>query len=230
MKTTGERPLLAKKSCQDAAYLQLAGCRLDWPIGYQVHIPLHRPQQRPKALCKADPSGPSDPSRTRRTRARPWIPSQAGTSCKAGASTARSRDGQPSPSGIRGQREPPRRSRRRFPSGPSTQALPPSPVGHRPSRLLALQGGGGPARSGSLRIGLSHALAESKADPPSQPPLALDRRTPPKPAAPRQTPLSGSHLVGAHPPCSRKGPLLPACGPKSPWRVKREATNSRFVG
>jgi hypothetical protein len=36
------------------------------------------------------------------------------------------------------------------------------------------------------------------------------------------------HLVSAHPPCSRKGPLLPAFGPKCPTRVKRETTNSRF--
>lgn len=34
--------------------------------------------------------------------------------------------------------------------------------------------------------------------------------------------------MSAHPPCSRKGPLLPACGLKSPRRVKRETTNSRF--
>ena len=34
--------------------------------------------------------------------------------------------------------------------------------------------------------------------------------------------------MSAHPPCSRKGPLLPACGLKCPRRVKRETTNSRF--
>ena len=34
--------------------------------------------------------------------------------------------------------------------------------------------------------------------------------------------------MSAHPPCSRKGPLLLACGLKSPRRVKRETTNSRF--
>ena len=45
---------------------------------------------------------------------------------------------------------------------------------------------------------------------------------------PDQTPLVGSHLVSVHPPCSRKGPLLPACGLKCPRRVKRETTNSRF--
>jgi hypothetical protein len=44
----------------------------------------------------------------------------------------------------------------------------------------------------------------------------------------QQTPGVASHLVSAHPPCSRKGPLLPACGLKCPRRVKRETTNSRF--
>lgn len=34
--------------------------------------------------------------------------------------------------------------------------------------------------------------------------------------------------MSVHPPCSRKGPFLPACGLKSPRRVKRETTNSRF--
>ena len=41
-------------------------------------------------------------------------------------------------------------------------------------------------------------------------------------------PRSALHLVSAHPPCSRKGPHLPACGLKCPRRVKRETTNSRF--
>ena len=45
-----------------------------------------------------------------------------------------------------------------------------------------------------------------------------------------QHPRSPEHPVSAHPPCSRKGPRLSACGRKSPWRVKREATISRFCG
>ena len=51
----------------------------------------------------------------------------------------------------------------------------------------------------------------------------------PQPTGPRIDTLGSlSHLVGVHPPCSRKGPLLPACGLKCPRRVKRETTNSRF--
>lgn len=51
---------------------------------------------------------------------------------------------------------------------------------------------------------------------------------PPSGGSRTDNPWSCSHLVSAHPPCSRKGPLLPACGPKCPRRVKRETTNSRF--
>ena len=93
-----------------------------------------------------------------------------------------------------------------------------------------LQGGELPSsRRESSRRPVS-ARAESKAIAPSQPPLTLGCSHTPQLPTPRQTPLSGLHLVGAHPPCSRKGPLLPACGLKCPWRVKREATNSRFCG
>ena len=70
MKTTGERPLLEKKSCQDAAYLQLAGCRLSWPMGNQVHIPHHHPQQRQRRSAEFTLPG-SSRDLIARTRARP---------------------------------------------------------------------------------------------------------------------------------------------------------------
>jgi hypothetical protein len=54
VETTVERPLLGKEGFQDAAYLQLADCRTDWPIGNQIHIALRHPQQRSKALCEVD--------------------------------------------------------------------------------------------------------------------------------------------------------------------------------
>ena len=52
MKTTVERPHLQKEGCQDAADLRMAGCRLNWPLGNQVHIPQHRSQQRRKHSAK----------------------------------------------------------------------------------------------------------------------------------------------------------------------------------
>ena len=71
-----------------------------------------------------------------------------------------------------------------------------------------------------------------KSQRPAQPAIkarTLGLRKPPSPQAPRWITLGSlSHLVSAHPPCSRKGPLLPACGLKCPRRVKRETTNSRF--
>lgn len=159
------------------------------------------------------------------------IPSQAGTSCQAGASTARSRDGQPSPSGNSGQtgdaraESTPVSRRSQHPDKP-----PRSPVGHPPSRPEPSRWKQPSSQQETLEPAPTSTFAESKASPaistatrtwpPSHPPAPI----------PRQTPLSGSHLVSAHPPCSRKGPLLPACSLKRPWRVKREATNSLFVG
>jgi hypothetical protein len=114
-----------------------------------------------------------------------------------------------------------------FPAVPALGQFPDHPSGIHPHDR-SLQGRSGPARGRRLEARPS-PLAQSQ---------RLARRFnrhshlatahPPAPI-PRQTPLSGSHLVGAHPPCSRKGPLLPACGLKCPWRVKREATNSRFL-
>ena len=53
------------------------------------------------------------------------VPSRAGTSCKAGASTARTRDGQPSPSGIHG--HPPGRERGLAESTPVLPVVPAPP-------------------------------------------------------------------------------------------------------
>jgi hypothetical protein len=200
--------------------------------GNQVHIPLLCSQVRQKHPARLLPG--SQQASVARLKSQAPIPSQAGTSCEAGASTARSRDGQPSPSSNSGRRETPGRSRHRFPGGPSTQDN--SPIAHRASALndRSLRGRGRPRLaagvSGSARL---RTFAQSqRPTPPSQTAARTwpPPRTHPGSDPPRQTPLSGSHLIGAHPPCSRKGPLLPACGPKRPWRVKREATNSRFGG
>ena len=40
--------------------------------------------------------------------------------------------------------------------------------------------------------------------------------------------LSDFYIFPSSPPHGRKGPFLPVYGLKYPWRVKREATNSRF--
>ena len=83
------------------------------------------------------------------------------------------------------------------------------------------------------RLSPSHAFAESRAQA-SQSTAGLQSSRVPSQLSPNpnqppdQTPLDCLHLVSAHPPCSRKGPLLPACGLKCPRRVKRETTNSRF--
>lgn len=83
-----------------------------------------------KAPCKAlFPDSSRFPSPA--SRARPRFPSQAGTSCEAGASTARTRDGQPSPSGNHG-----RSGRERAESTPvSRRSQHPTQVPRRPSGI-----------------------------------------------------------------------------------------------
>jgi hypothetical protein len=163
-------------------------------------------------------------------RARPRFPSQAGTSCEAGASTARTRDGQPSPSGVHAGvgfgesggvdaglslREPP--------SGPSTRFPRLRKRPHRESALTA-------PRPSKARNVPARSYSGSKARP-AQPTVPLAHwqslaSQVPKP--PGSHPGSLLHFTSAHPPCSRKGPHLPACRHKCPRRVKRETTNSRF--
>ena len=116
--------------------------------------------------------------------------------------------------------------------------FPKTPVGHRPSRPARVGTRGSEKQTPkqprrTRRIGPSHAFAESRAQA-SQSTAGLQSSRVPSQLSPNpnqppdQTPLDCLHLVSAHPPCSRKGPLLPACGLKCPRRVKRETTNSRF--
>ena len=156
------------------------------------------------------------------------IPSQAGTSCKAGASTARSRDGQPSP-------------KQHSVASPGTAAEGAEPSWHPKDADVqasvprgssaAFKAVGGPARLGRVKGAPVPRLRGVKGTPvPSTVTRTLAAERPPARSPPESNTLGGLALVCAHPPCSRKGPLLPSCGLKRPRRVKREATNSRFCG
>jgi hypothetical protein len=82
----------------------------------------------------------------------------------------------------------------------------------------------GPAGSAAqARLTLSRSQEPKHATRPQKPTTDQPALT-----SPQNPTMDCSHLVSAHPPCSRKGPLLPACGLKCPRRVKRETTNSRF--
>jgi hypothetical protein len=143
VKTTGERPHLQRglpeRGVSPSGWLQT-----ELAIGNQstsLCIARRSGKKRPARLPPGSKAGLCSPA----PKSQAAIPSQAGTSCKAGASTARSRHGQPSPSGIRGQRRHLSGVDTSFPGGPSTQTCPPSPVGHPPSRPPALQGGSRPS-------------------------------------------------------------------------------------
>jgi hypothetical protein len=169
----------SEEGCQNTAYLQFVDCGLSWPIGNQIHIPLHRLQKASKSLCtrrvrlqKKQVTARKEPGHS--------FPSQAGTSCKAGASTARTRDGQPSPSGIcRAKRgEAAGRSRHRSPGGPSTRKVslrPFAPVGHRPSRRAGLRktekakGAGATGFPAQARLTLSWSQRPKHATQPQSP-------------------------------------------------------------
>lgn len=230
MKTTDERPLLPREGCQNVAYLQLAGCRLIWPLAI-----------RSTPLFIASRSGKSTlldvPSRLRQDSLAPAVepgpqslPKRAHPARQAHQPLGPGAANRPQAASA-GDGSHPGGVDAGFPAVPAPRRVPASPVGRQPSRPPALQGG----RPAQLAAGVleSARLMLSQSQRPTH---RLNRHShltvprPPSQQPPGQTPLSGSHLVGAHPPCSRKGPLLPACGPKSPWRVKREATNSRFCG
>ena len=93
MKTTYERPHL-RRGLPGRGVSPIGWLQTELAIGNQVHIPLLRSQVRQKRPARRF-QAPSDC--VTRLRARPRFPSRAGTSCVAGASTARSRVGQPSP-------------------------------------------------------------------------------------------------------------------------------------
>lgn len=134
------------------------------------------------------------------------------------------------------------RSRRQHPGGPGTLTRHTAPrIARRASALTAGRSG---SEDGRRRRGQSHgnrgpspssrfrgvkAQTRNSTAEPRRTGFAYRFNSSPKShQPPDQTPLDCSHLVSAHPPCSRKGPLLPARGQKCPRRVKRETTNSRF--
>ena len=176
MKTTDERPHL-RRGLPERGVSPSGWLRTGLARGYQVHTPLHRSQKRqrrPARLFQA-PNGATKP----RPKSQAMIPSQAGTSCQAGASTARSRDGQPSPKSNRRQRRLARAESTPV-SQRSQHPVKPTVVCRAPTLTATnLQGSGDPARSGSLPSDPSRAFAESKVSLPSQPPLTLGHRTPP---------------------------------------------------
>lgn len=84
------------------ADLQVAGCELDWPEAIKS-TPLYITRRSVKGALQDFVQAPNGSTKPR-PKSQATIPSQAGTSCQAGASTARSRDGQPSPKSNCGQR------------------------------------------------------------------------------------------------------------------------------
>ena len=197
----------------------------DLAIGNQVHIPLHRSQKWQKHSARL-------PSRLQRDfkaptlRARPQNPFPSGHILQ-GRRINRSVPGRPA--------VPKRhrrasvmfvgRSQRRSPSGPST----PNHGSPYPRR-----GASPHNRQPSRRQLHRRPDRESVSKPEGRTTSSTVRFCPhqslhPPAAVPRLATLGVAlHLVSAHPPCSRKGPLLPTCGSKRPRRVKRETTNSRF--
>lgn len=247
MKTTDERPHL-EEGCRDAAYLRFVVCGLSWHIGNQIHIPLHRSQKASEALCDLCSRLRSRFHRTPLQQSQATFPFPSGH-ILLGRRINRSDPRRPAvpkrvvefQQGVGS--ESTGRSRRQSPSGPSTPKVTTSPkhptgIGPHGRQGSGSRGSGRASRPqsrGIRRPSPSHAFAESRAQPsdstagpqPSRFPVSTLFSTKPH-QPPDQTPLDCSHLVSAHPPCSRKGPLLPACGLKCPRRVKRETTNSRF--
>ena len=154
MKTTYERPHL-RRGLPGRGVSPIGWLQTELAIGNQVHIPLLRSQVRQKRPARPF-QAPSDC--VTRLRARPRIPSRAGTSCVAGASTARSRVGQPSPMTPNPQvRQLPCNGTcpggvdAGLPAVPAPKRSRPSPVGPPPSRRSAFKAESAcPARFGIL--------------------------------------------------------------------------------
>ena len=165
--------------------------RTELAIGYQVHLPLRRSQQRQRRSAKLTLPGSSGVLFiVTHLESQATIPSQAGTSCKAGASTARPRDGQPSPqaasAGARSEHQGRslRRSSRRsqHPRHFPFRAPKHTPTfGHRssrqqPSRMLS----SGPDRSGRVKGPPVPRLRGVKGLPVPSPSLAHGHHAPPQ--------------------------------------------------
>ena len=201
-------------------------------MGYQVHIPLLRSQQCQRHSAKLTIARLQSTVSTESFREPGHKPIPSGHILH-GRPINRSVPGRPAIPRTSPGTAQPGRSRRRSPDGPSTQVAPKARNTH--------GSGVGPHGVGPKAEQVPHrSLRESRAARLtrqwSQGPTRLTVTTSATVAhlsgfnPQADHPWKPLHLVGAHPPCSRKGPHLPACGLKRPRRVKREATNSRFCG
>jgi hypothetical protein len=193
VKTTDEQPHL-RRGLPERGGSPSGWLQTELAKGNQVHIPLLCSQVRQKRPARLLPG--SQQASVARLKSQAPIPSQAGTSCEAGASTARSRDSQPSPSSNSGRRETPGQSRHRFPGGPSTQDN--SPIARRASTLndRSLRGRGQPGSQRESRGRPVSALSRRVKGPPRRlkPQLALGR-----PHAHTPAPIpQGRHPCQAH--------------------------------
>ena len=242
MEAAVERPHLGRECFQNAAYLRSSLCGLSWPWAIRSTSLCFARNSVKGTLQSSQSPGSKARSAPKASESQATNPSQAGTSCTAGPSTARSRDGQPSPKRhpqAPGTEQPGRSLRR---SSRRSQH-PRSPPFRAPRKTRNTHGSGiGPHGIGpqaeqvphrshrESRVGPSHTRQWSRG--PTRLTVTtgttVARLSSFNPQA--NHPWKPLHLVGAHPPCSRKGPHLPACGLKRPRRVKREATNSRFCG
>ena len=199
----------APKGFQNAADLRMADCAFGLGQRRAIRIPLLRPQppHRGAAGLALRPPG----SDARLGRARPF---RAGTSCVAGASTARSRKGPPP-----------------YPSRRAESATAFAGLHARPQHFVP---GTRPAGPPGAARDLGHPAAAN--------PFGLEPRQrfavpPPRPAVDRRTETgsrgrsdsSSSCLPSVlRPPCSRKRPFLGGHGVKSTRRVRSVSTISRF--
>lgn len=193
-------------------------------MGHQVHIPLHRPQLRQQARCETllqVPSGLCSP-----TQSQAAVPFPSGYILR-GRRIDRSDLGRPAvPPTLQAHTTSSGRSRRRSPGGPSTQSDP----------FVRACSGTRPPDGSPQHPQQPSRQRESRARPVSRfrgvkgRPVSPPRARPPQASRTTANPPKTGTLGGLvlYPPCSRKGPLLATCRLKSPRRVKRETTNSRF--
>ena len=237
MEAAVERPHLGRECFQNAAYLRSSLCGLSWPWAIRStslcfacnsvkgtlqssqspgskarsvpNLQRARPQTHPKRAHPArqahQPLGPGTASHPPKRHPRAPGTEQPGRSLRR--STRRSQHPRSPPFRA------PRKTRNTHGSGIGPQAEQVPHRSHRESRV-------GPSHTRQWSRGPTRLTVTTG--------TTVARLSSFNPQA--NHPWKPLHLVGAHPPCSRKGPHLPACGLKRPRRVKREATNSRFCG